>query len=59
MIVSPKKFQAIIIHRKNQKYNAQKLTIDEKVITFLKMLHYWVWNMTAKYVIKHFSSKNP
>ena len=34
MIVNPEKFQAIIIDRKNQKNNLQKLTIDEKVITF-------------------------
>ena len=33
MIVNPEKFQAIIIDRKNQKNNPQKLTIDEKVIT--------------------------
>ena len=32
MIVNPEKFQAIIIDRKNQKNNPQKLTIDEKVI---------------------------
>ena len=34
MIVNPEKFQAIIIDRKNQKNNPQKLTMDEKVITF-------------------------
>ena len=33
MIVNPRKFQAIIIDRKNQKTNPQKLTIDKKVIT--------------------------
>ena len=33
MIVNPEKFQAIIIDRKNQKNNPQKLTIDKKVIT--------------------------
>ena len=33
MIVNPEKFQAIIIDRKNQKYNPQKLTIVKKVIT--------------------------
>ena len=33
IIVNPEKFQAIIIDRKNQKNNPQKLTIDEKVIT--------------------------
>ena len=33
MIVNPEKFQTIIIDRKNQKNNPQKLTIDEKVIT--------------------------
>ena len=33
MIVNPRKFQAIIIDRKNQKNNPQKLTIDKKVIT--------------------------
>ena len=33
MIVNPEKLQAIIIDRKNQKNNPQKLTIDEKVIT--------------------------
>ena len=33
MIVNPEKFQAIIIDRKNQKNNPQKLKIDEKVIT--------------------------
>ena len=33
MIVSPEKFQAIIIDRKNEKDNPQKLAIDEKVIT--------------------------
>ena len=33
MIVNPGKFQAIIIDRKNQKNNPQKLTIDKKVIT--------------------------
>ena len=33
MIVNPEKFQAIIIDRKNQKNNPQKLTIDEKAIT--------------------------
>ena len=32
-IVNPEKFQAIIIDRKNQKNNPQKLAIDEKVIT--------------------------
>ena len=30
MIVNPEKFQAIIIDRKNQKNNHQKLAIDEK-----------------------------
>ena len=34
MIVNPEKFQAIIIDKKSQKNNPQKLTIDEKVITF-------------------------
>ena len=34
MIANPEKFQAIIIDRKNQKNNPQKLTINEKVITF-------------------------
>ena len=33
MIVNPEKFQTIIIDRKNQKNNPQKLTIVEKVIT--------------------------
>ena len=33
MIVNPEKFQAIVIDRKNQKHNPQKLTIDKKVIT--------------------------
>ena len=33
MNVNPEKFQGIIIDRKNQKFNTQKLTIDEKVIT--------------------------
>ena len=33
MIVNLEKFQAIIIYRKNQKNNPQKLTIDKKVIT--------------------------
>ena len=33
MIANPEKFQAIIIDRKNEKNNSQKLTIDEKVIT--------------------------
>ena len=33
MIVNPEKIQAIIIDRKNQKNNPQKLTIDKKVIT--------------------------
>ena len=33
MIVNPEKFQAMIIDKKNQKNNPQKLTIDEKVIT--------------------------
>ena len=33
MIVNPEKFQAITIDRKNQKFNPQKLTIDERVIT--------------------------
>ena len=33
MVVNPEKFQAIIIDRKNQKHNPQKLTIDKKVIT--------------------------
>ena len=33
VIVNPEKFQAIIIDRKNQKNNPQKLTIDEKVVT--------------------------
>ena len=33
MNVNPEKFKAIIIDRKNQKFNPQKLTIDEKVIT--------------------------
>ena len=32
MNVNPEKFQAIIMDRKNQKFNPQKLTIDEKVI---------------------------
>ena len=34
MIVNPEKFQVIIIDRKNQKSNPQKLPIDKKVITF-------------------------
>ena len=33
MIVNPEKFQAIIIVRKNQKNNPEKLTIDKNVIT--------------------------
>ena len=33
MIVNPEKFQAITIDRKNQTFNPQKLTIDERVIT--------------------------
>ena len=33
MIVNLQKFQAIIIDRKHQKNNSQKLTIDKKVIT--------------------------
>ena len=33
MIVNPEKFLAIIIDRKNQKNNSQKLTVDEKVTT--------------------------
>ena len=33
MIVNPEKFQTVIIDRKNQKNNLQKLTIVEKVIT--------------------------
>ena len=39
MIVNPGKFQVIIIDRKNQKNNPQKLTIDKKVL-LLKMSHY-------------------
>ena len=33
MIVNPEKFHAIIVDRKNEKNNPQKLAIDEKVIT--------------------------
>ena len=34
MIVDREKLQTTIIDRKNQKNNPEKLTIDEKVITF-------------------------
>ena len=33
MVVNPEKIQAIIIDRKSQNYNPQRLTINEKVIT--------------------------
>ena len=33
MIVNPEKFHAIIVDRKNEKNNPQKLAIDEKVKT--------------------------
>ena len=33
MVVNPEKIQAIIIERKSQNYNPQRLTINEKVIT--------------------------